>query len=375
MSKKPLSRQGLYSAYDKLLANIPPRSMTKRPKYLHGIGVFRGGRGDTAWIKIRLPHGGMFKGKYYQNGQSVEIKVGNLESYSWERLEALRQEYQEKADNGEPLEAQEIPVFSEFVKDWLQVQEPRQRGYKTTLAIVTHHIAPHFGEFLLNAITTAEINRWQSQKLKTHKESTVKRQRVVLSSILSAAFREGYIDANPCEKAEPIRVPEKEPRHLTGSELALLLVCAGEQLEWLPDYILWSVHSGMRRGEIRDLQWSHIVQIQDGSVLLRFPTGKTQKIRTLHCSHVMCQILERQRSRRLPNDNRVFPISQTTLVRRWRAARQAAGLHDLRIQDLRSTNATYAAGSGVDLRTLAGRLGHSDLSMLERHYAGFLSSS
>ena len=43
--------------------------------------------------------------------------------------------------------------------------------------------------------------------------------------------------------------------------------------------------------------------------------------------------------------------------------------------DLRRTNATQAAASGVDLRTLAARIGHTDLAMLERHYAMVVGSA
>jgi len=375
MSKKPVSRKKLYSIYDDLLAEIPPKSMKKRPKYLNSIGIFRGGRGDTAWVKIHLPKGGIYKGKYYKAGQSVEIKVGNLESFAWEDLENLRRDYQTKADNGLPLEDSEVPLFQDYADNWLAVQENRHRGYKTTLGIVKNHLKVEFGAKPLNAISTSDVNRWQGAKLKTHAEASVKRQRVVLSSILSAAYRDGYIEKNPCEKADTLKVPEREPRCLSGTELALLLICAKEQKEWLPDYIFWAVHSGMRRGEIRDLKWQHVVELPNGETLLRFPTGKTQKIRTIHCSPAMKNILKEQIRRKESGDDRVFPISQTTLVRKWRLARAAAGLPDLRIQDLRSTNATYAAGSGVDLRTLAGRLGHSDLTMLERHYAGFLGTS
>jgi integrase len=64
-----------------------------------------------------------------------------------------------------------------------------------------------------------------------------------------------------------------------------------------------------------------------------------------------------------------------TLRRRWVAARSAGGLTDVTIHDLRRTHSTYAAISGVDLRTLAARIGHSDLSMLQKHYAAIVGSA
>ena len=92
-----------YSEFEQLLAGLP-KPMTKRPKYVKGIGIFRGARGDTAWIKIRLPQGGQYKDKLYAPGESLEIKLGLLSSWSWERLISKHAEMQGKADRGEQLE-------------------------------------------------------------------------------------------------------------------------------------------------------------------------------------------------------------------------------------------------------------------------------
>ena len=51
------------------------------------------------------------------------------------------------------------------------------------------------------------------------------------------------------------------------------------------------------------------------------------------------------------------------------------GSGDVTIHDIRRTHATHAAVAGVDLRTLAGCIGHSDLSMLEKHYAALVGSA
>jgi hypothetical protein len=71
-------RPSRFAEYDQLVASLPT-VMEKRPKYLNGIGVFRGSRGITAWLKIRLPYGGILKGRSYPANSSVEIKLGNLD--------------------------------------------------------------------------------------------------------------------------------------------------------------------------------------------------------------------------------------------------------------------------------------------------------
>lgn len=373
--KKPISRQGRYSEYQRFMDSIPPRSMSKRPKYLHGIGVFRGLKGDTAWVKIRLPYGTIYQGKAYSPNQPLEIKLGRFESFTWEQLEEIYNELQGKADRDEQLEKAKTPLFSEYADQWLKIEKPRLRGYKTSKGILENHLKPFFNNRTLSSITTSDVNRWQSIQLEaSYSPSSVKRQRNVLSSILNQALRDQYVDINPCANASSLRIPETQPRFLTGEEIVLFLAKAEEQAEWLPDYILWSIHSGMRKGEIRDLQWDNVIP-WDGNYLIRFRTGKTHKIRDISCNLTMNNILERQRDRQKENDDRVFPISQTTLKRKWKAAREEANIPDVTTRHMRITSATYAVASGVDLKTLSGRLGHSDLTMLEKHYAGLVDTN
>ena len=70
----------------------------------------------------------------------------------------------------------------------------------------------------------------------------------------------------------------------------------------------------------------------------------------------------------------VFPYAKITLRRAWDKLRDITGLQDITFKAFRASNATYAAGSGIDLRTLGSRLGHTDLDMLQRHYAGVQQS-
>ena len=117
-----------FSEFDRFVEGLPER-MNKRPSYLMGIGVFRGARGDTAWIKIRLPHGATYKDKTYAQGSSLEIKLGNLASWSWEQLTARQTEMQGLADRGEPLEKEQAVLFKDWAEDWLSRAKPRVKDY------------------------------------------------------------------------------------------------------------------------------------------------------------------------------------------------------------------------------------------------------
>ena len=51
----------------------------------------------------------------------------------------------------------------------------------------------------------------------------------------------------------------------------------------------------------------------------------------------------------------------------WRAARDAAGLHDFRFDDLRHSAASYFAMSGASVMDIAAILGHKTLATVKRY--------
>jgi integrase len=367
-------RPARFSEYDQLVASLPP-ALGKRPRYLNGIGVSRGSRGLTAWLKLRLPHGGFLKGKTYAPNASVEIKVGSLNSWSWERLVAKYDELQGRADRGDPLEDAPDTAFAGYAHEWLVRAEGRIRKSSSDDMTIRKHLIPAFGKLGLRQISTAEINRWLAKRRLTAKPGTVQREFNTLRAILNDAVRSGLIEKTPTQNADPIRGAVARQRFLTRDELVVLLAAAEKQAEWLADFILWAVHSGMRRGEIQALNWPDIRELAPNHVIVDIRHSKSGQPRLVVATRTMRDILCRQTVRKVLGDERVFPISEMTLRRRWEAARRAVGLTDVTIHDLRRTHSTYAAISGVDLRTLAARIGHSDLSMLQKHYAAIVGSA
>lgn len=374
MPAKPKGRPSRYARYEVLLKK-QRNPEEKRPHYVDGIGVYRGARGDTAWIKIRLPRGGTYKGKYHASNSSLEIKLGQLSSWGWDELEAEYQKWQRKADHGEALDASEDILFQDWARSWLKRAQNRLRGLSVAKAHIERHFIPAFGNKPLSTITTQEIRTWMDGRLAEAKPSTVHRERGTLSSILSDAVRSGHLKSNPCLDTGPIRGIVGRQRFLDGNELVRLLSAASNVDEAFPDFILWCVHSGMRKGEVTSLKWQNVRDIENGRIIILVETSKTDQPRMIHCTSTMIEILKRQKTRTVGGTSNVFPIADITLRRRWNKTRKQAGLEDVTMHDLRRTSSTHAVAAGVDLRTLAGRLGHSDLKMLQRHYAALVNSA
>jgi integrase len=363
-----------YRELDDLYNNCP--SEMRRPVYYQGVGVRRGERGDTIWIKVQLPSGGIWNGKTYLPGHAAEIKLGIKSSVSWQEAIAQRDELQRRADNDLKLEDDPIPMFADWAIDWLERKRATAKRPDTLKVHLDVHLVPTFGATRIDRIKPSDIERWLSEcAAEERSPGYLKRIINTLKSILNDAVREGYLTDNPATKISPIRGVEARQRFLDATEIVVLLVEAEKIEPWLSDVIVFALHSGMRRGEMQELLWSNIATLPDGGKIVFLGTTKSGKPRSVICTKSMTEVLARQEGRRVANDDRVFPVSKMTWRRRWEKARKNAGLEDIDFHDLRRTNATQAAVSGVDLRTLAARIGHSDLAMLEKHYAMVVGSA
>ena len=373
---KPVSKRGRpskFREFDDLYDGCPLEM--RRPRYRKGIGVRRGKQGDTVWAKVQLPAGGIWKGTTYRPGAAAEIKLGRKSSITWEEAISLHAELQGRADDKKPLEEAPPTLFSDFSAQWLVRARGRLKGLATDETILRVHILPFFGGKPINTVTRAEVNAWIAEGLRERVVSTVKRELNTLKAIFNDAVRAGEIPESPCDRADKLSANTARQRFLSAEEIVRLLAAAERVGTWLRDAILWALHSGMRRGEVQSMRWPDILDISGGGKVVMLATTKSGKPRRVICTTGMLEVLDRQTDRRITGDDRVFPVSKMTWRRRWEKARELAGLSDIDFHDLRRTNATQAAASGVDLRTLAARIGHTDLAMLEKHYAMVVGSA
>ena len=125
----------------------------------------------------------------------------------------------------------------------------RTRGYRTVKSHLNAHLLKVFGKRTLDAIRVRDFNSYISMRLSDAKPSTVKREMDTLNAILNDAVKNGHLETNPGLHADKIKGITPRQRFLDAEEIVRLLAMAEEAADWLPDFILWCLHSGMRRGE------------------------------------------------------------------------------------------------------------------------------
>lgn len=215
--------------------------------------------------------------------------------------------------------------------------------------------------------------------------ATIRRIHFAIRGVLSAAERWGWITSNPAVLARKPRVPTPQPDPPTVAQAARIIESAwAEDEQW--GTLVWLVMvTGLRRAELLALRWSDVDF--DGGVLsvrrnyVRVnrmsieKDTKTHQMRRLALDVATVEVLAEHRARydemrrqvkALPQDAAFLfsyrpehdrPCDPSGVTHRY--ARMCARLGiDSHLHALRHYSATELLTAGIDLRTVAGRLGH-----------------
>ncbi|MGH3565035.1 MAG: site-specific integrase [Pseudonocardia sp.] len=235
--------------------------------------------------------------------------------------------------------------------------------------------------------------------------STVRQIHSIISAALSAAVRWDWIAANPARVAQRPRQKVPEPDPPSAADAARLL---DEAFEMDADWrmLVWLVMTtGVRRGEVCALRWRDVDL--DGEMIeirraynLHKGVGvekvtKTHQMRRIALDSETVALLREHRARvqvRLSDlgvpfsqDTYVFtgvktpdhraPYSPHAVSSRYKEMATRLGI-DTHLHALRHYSATELLTAGIDLRTVAGRLGHGGGGATTlRVYAAWVAAS
>jgi len=181
--------------------------------------------------------------------------------------------------------------------------------------------------------------------------ATINRLLAILRRVANLAERWGWTDEPLGRRVE--LVPGERPRELyVTPEQVRRLADAAEPLT--RDLILFAALTGLRRSEILRLT---LADVRDGVVIVdsRSKSGRPRVV-------PMPAEAARIAHRRVP-----FEMGASLLTKRFRAAREAAGLPQLRLHDLRHAFGTWLAEAGADGPTIRDVMGHSSLTVTSRY--------
>ena len=285
-------------------------------------------------------------------------------------------------------------TLGEWMDKWMDeymiftIKENTIKGYRSQ---IDHQIKPFIGHKQLASLTTADIQKFYNKIKKEGRvhphpihghvlsDSMVRKIHMMLHEAMEVAVRERYIVRNPTDNTTIPKKTTTEKQVLDDSQLNRFLEAIQGEPYW-HDFFYVEVMTGLRRGEICGIKWSDIdfnegtlcikrsVSTKEGGGVSIGETKTDAGVRTIIMPPSVATLLWKKRSDAVNEwvfphyTNPSDPLHPSSAYKKLKTLLKRLELPLLRFHDLRHTFATQATDGGVDPKTLAGILGHTDAS-------------
>jgi len=232
-------------------------------------------------------------------------------------------------------------------------------------------------------------------------DQTIKHHHRLISSILTTAVQWQCLLNNPAERVKPPKVEKKEAAHYDEDMAEYMLSLLIKEPIKYRAMVYVAIYAGVRLGELCGIEWTDIdfdnnfITIHQASQYLpnmgtftKDPKNESSK-RTISMPPVLMKLLKKyktwqneeclghaegvwQESGRVFTQWNGLPIHPSTPTKWFLSFRRKHNLPDLKFHGLRHTNASLLIGQGVDVQTVAKRLGHTKATTTTTIYSHFL---
>lgn len=259
-------------------------------------------------------------------------------------------------------------TFSSYADEYLETYSKPNKRPQTHRRdqILIKHLKAFFGTLRLSEIKPMRIEQYKRARLEAGRTpATVNREVACLKAIYNVALRNKLIAHNPVNDVRMLREDNEVTRVLPPEDEEQLLANASEHIR---NIVICALDSGMRLGEILELQRAQ-VSLAKGMILIE--KSRTGKKREIPISPRLRAVLTTLR--KTNTDGAVFRWKNgeglSDIKNGYKAALRRAGLTEkrYRFHDLRHTFATRLAEAGVDLFTIKELLGHATIITTQRY--------
>jgi len=293
-------------------------------------------------------------------------------------------------------------TVGQLLDEWLKhIEEDRSpttlREYRR---LTEKLVRPEFGDIELHALTAYDLDSFYG-RLRTRERplssASVRRVHALLAAALHQAEKWGWVDRSVARQASPPPTRSQEPDTPQADEVLKIVAEADKSDPVMAALLATGALTGARRGELCALRWSDFdgkaAVLTNGRSVFDVPGGgwgekdtKTHQVRRVGLDDVALHVLELHRERveeraknarvSVSSDGLIFarspagvePVRPDFVTKFTQRVANNIGIK-LTPKALRHFSATEMVAAGVDVRTVAGRMGHADPSMTLRVYS------
>ena len=273
----------------------------------------------------------------------------------------------------EPLPELGPTLAAFYLEQYLPYVKSYKRSWNTDETMIRLHLMPALGERAMGSVIPPDIARLvEAMRGRGYAAGTCNRALVLLRYGYTLALRwriEG-VEQNPAKELKNLKEDNRIERYLTPEQTQRLLVAVRESHNpLLTSIVAFLIYTGARRREVLDARWGDVDMARK---LWRIPKTKSGKVRYVPLSAGVLQLLAALRAEHPPLGGCVFANPHTgmpfvSIFHSWDAARQRAGLPELRLHDLRHSFASFLVNAGRSLYEVQELLGHADIRTTARY--------
>jgi integrase len=309
---------------------------------------------------------------------------------------------------GSYVETSKLTVERHLLDRLQQWETSKKIGRKTAERygeLACNQIIPHLGNKQLQKLKAIDIERWHNTLLATGRKDgaggisarTIGHAHMVLSKALKEAARFDLVVKNVASTEKPPNVNRKGEVEIVAEHRLKELLGKLRNRAVYPRVIL-ALFTGLRRGELLALRWRHInldrkiLEVREAleetkahGVQVKAPKSRAGR-RDITLPDVVVETLSEHRKAqlelrlrlgqgKLSDGDLLFPkpggtlTSPRTFSAEWADIAASVGMPEVTWHALRHTHASQLIDAGVDVVTIAKRLGHSSPNITLSVYA------
>ena len=271
-------------------------------------------------------------------------------------------------------------TMGELMQTYLdRYAKKKKRTWKFDEQQFKRHLQPWAGR-RISSVTHRQVEVLHNEVRDTSGLYSANRILSLLKILFNKAITWNLFDGrNPADDIEMFQETARD-RYITAEEMpGFLKHLQAEPDQDFQDYVMLSLFTGLRQGNILGMKWSQVSFIAKTYSIPRTKNGKPYVADLIEDA---LGILKRRQEARQTEDDWVFPHPHKPGQRRprfayeWSNFTKKAGLVDLRMHDLRHTHASWLANSGADVAVIQKALGHRQIAQTMRyaHHTGAVVS-
>lgn len=286
------------------------------------------------------------------------------------------------------------PTVTQLADQWTAARSrdwsPRTRlEYQRQIDL---RITPHLGATRARRVHARDLDLlYASLAGEGVGDQTIRKTHTVLRSMFAQAVRWGIVAVNPAAHATPPRITEAPIEPPDPAAVTALLAAVDTDAR-MAAFVRLAATTGCRRSELCALQWDDIDLDQATLLVVRALDGvggtkttKTGRGKAMALDPKTLATLARWRTVTVeqhlavragapvwvfPADrDPTHPVRPDVMTHAWTRLARRHGLEGVRLHDLRHFMASRMLAAGVDVRTVANRLGHTNPGTTLRVYA------